>query len=108
MTTGSMCITWLQDTLRPGDARQLAHPKAAMLKKMDPPHVWTGLWVSPKSTCEELSFPNQKLQIPPNAGNPKAGNPNAVRFIDHDSDFVLPLGCEAHGLVSPRMETQQW
>lgn len=49
-----------------------------------------------------MSFPNQKIQIPPNAGKLKVGNPNAIRFLDHESDFGLPpgwFGDPTHGEV---------
>lgn len=56
----------------------------------------------------DMSFSNLKLQIPPNAGKLKVGNPNAIRFLDHDTDFGLPPGCEAHGLVTPHVEMCNW
>lgn len=51
-----------------------------------------------------MSFPNQKPQIPPNAGKLKVETPNAITFLDHG--FGLPLGWEAQGLVTPHMETR--
>jgi len=78
---------------------------------MEPPHIWAGVWEGLQtgpSVALTMSFPNQKLQIPPNAGKLKVGNLNAIRFLDHGSDFVLPPGREAHGLVTPHMKTCNW
>lgn len=58
--------------------------------------LWVCRWHSPKTAYEEnISFPTWKLQIPPNDGKPKVGNPNALRVLDHDPDVGLPLGSEA-------------
>lgn len=58
--------------------------------------LWVCRWPSPKALHEgNINFPNLKLQIIPNAGKLKDGNPNAIRFVDHDSNFGL-LGDVKH------------